>query len=297
MRRDLPSACAILVAHDSQELLPGAVEGLRRHAGEMELKIVVVDCGSADRSVEVARGLGVDEVVEAPNLGYGAGNNLGARTETARGCEWLVFVNPDAHPVAGDLASLLEAARQAGASVAAPRLMLPDGSAVPLVARGEPVMPPRPGEAAVPFESCSGAFFAQVRSEFEALDGFDERFFMCADELDLLRRSHQSGALQIVAPLLEVVHRRGSPGEEERSAEMEAQAITAWLVYSLKWGGRAGLAIARARVLARLTVDRRLRSGRPEVWKSRLKGALRRVPRDPAEQRRLQAQAFGPEAE
>lgn len=312
MRRDPPSACAILVAHDSQELLPGAVEGLRRHAGEMELKIVVVDCGSADRSAEVARGLGVDEVVEAPNLGYGAGNNLGARTETAKGCEWLVFVNPDAHPVAGDLASLLEAARQAGASVAAPAFadpgdgvtrepsLMPAGRgsgrrALRRLARGQREFVPREGWSSVDgprveFECALGAFLAVRRDWFERLGGFDERYFLYFEDLDLQARSRVSGGLHLGSDCMVVVHDR--PAEVNPPA-IQAQLYLARLVWRTEQRGRLALLLARMRLAFSVLLRWRSWPGGREARNACLRICLVRLPSDAAGQRKLQAERLG----
>ena len=55
-----------------------------------------------------------------------------------------------------------------------------------------------------------GAFLVIARSLFEALGGFDERFFMYYDELDLCLRARQRGARAMVASRIRVYHHIGA---------------------------------------------------------------------------------------
>jgi len=55
-----------------------------------------------------------------------------------------------------------------------------------------------------------GAFFVIERSLFEQLGGFDERFFMYFDELDLCLRARQRGARAMVASRIRIHHQSGA---------------------------------------------------------------------------------------
>ncbi len=55
-----------------------------------------------------------------------------------------------------------------------------------------------------------GAFFVIARSLFEELGGFDERFFMYYDELDLCLRARQRGARAMVASRIRIYHHSGA---------------------------------------------------------------------------------------
>jgi N-acetylglucosaminyl-diphospho-decaprenol L-rhamnosyltransferase len=54
-----------------------------------------------------------------------------------------------------------------------------------------------------------GAFLVIARSLFEELGGFDERFFMYYDELDLCLRARRRGARAMVASRIRVHHQIG----------------------------------------------------------------------------------------
>jgi glycosyltransferase involved in cell wall biosynthesis/GT2 family glycosyltransferase len=96
-------------------------------------EILVIDSGSEDRSVQIARGAGVD-LLEIPpqEFGHGRTRNLGA--ELTRG-DLICFLTQDATPLAGWLAAYREAfllAPDVGAAYG-PHIPRPDAS--PMIAR------------------------------------------------------------------------------------------------------------------------------------------------------------------
>ena len=57
--------------------------------------VVVVDDASSDRTVEVARGLGIHTLVHPRNRGYGGNQKTCYREALARGADVVVMVHPD----------------------------------------------------------------------------------------------------------------------------------------------------------------------------------------------------------
>ena len=82
-------------------------------------------------------------------------------------------------------------------------------------------------------------------ADFRAVGGFDERFFMNSEEVDLQRRLRARGLSVVALRSPTVVHAGGgsSPSESRRRWLVEGQ-----LLYADKWGSRralqAGLAAA-----------------------------------------------------
>jgi GT2 family glycosyltransferase len=75
--------------------------------------VVVVDNGSTDDTVALARRVaGVRLVANAENLGYSAGNNVGAHVLAAEGVGFLAFVNPDVEVEPTTLRALRSALRE-----------------------------------------------------------------------------------------------------------------------------------------------------------------------------------------
>lgn len=58
-------------------------------------KVLLVDDGSGDRTVEVARRLGIDHVVHQQNRGYGANQKTCYAMALAEGADIVVMVHPD----------------------------------------------------------------------------------------------------------------------------------------------------------------------------------------------------------
>jgi N-acetylglucosaminyl-diphospho-decaprenol L-rhamnosyltransferase len=163
------------------------------------------------------------------NLGYGAAANLGAAGADA---ELLLIANPDVtfHPGAVD--RLLEAARRWPAAAAfGPAIRTPGGALYPS-ARDFPslrrgvghallgwIWPANPWtrayrhEAGGPREEptgwLSGSCLLVRRSAFEAVGGFDPRYFMYCEDMDLCLRFAERGWPSVYVPAAVVTHTGG----------------------------------------------------------------------------------------
>ncbi|GAA4249212.1 glycosyltransferase [Azospirillum formosense] len=206
---DLLRACAASV--------PSALTG----AFALEA-MVVVDNASADGSADgleadaLVTGGGPLTVLRNPvNRGFAAACNQGAAGSRA---DWLLFLNPDTRlserSLPPALAFLAEPA-QARTGVLGIRLVDEAGRTQRSCARV-----PTPGRILAqavgldrlwpgrfpphfmaewdhldsrPVEQVMGAFLLIRRSLFEELDGFDERFFVYFDDVDLCLRARQAG--------------------------------------------------------------------------------------------------------
>lgn len=181
-----------------------------------EDELIVVDNASRDGTAEAVEAaapaallLRMDE-----NLGFAAGCRAGA--ETAR-APLLLFLNPDATLEPGALAALRHVASDRpdwGAWQAA--VTLPDGTlnsgggvvhflGLAWAGRlGEPcdVIGEEPTEVGF----ASGAAMVVRRSLWEELGGFDEAFFMYAEDVDLSLRIRLAGRGVGVVPRARVVH-------------------------------------------------------------------------------------------
>jgi N-acetylglucosaminyl-diphospho-decaprenol L-rhamnosyltransferase len=91
------------------EALVDCLQSLQAGHCPIRTDIVVVDNASMDCSVDLARQRfpEIPVIVNSYNMGYAAGNNVGARHLIERGCEFLIFINPDVILEPGSHAALI----------------------------------------------------------------------------------------------------------------------------------------------------------------------------------------------
>ncbi|MGA4670208.1 glycosyltransferase family 2 protein [Propionibacteriaceae bacterium Y1923] len=77
-------------------------------------------------------------------------------------------------------------------------------------------------------------------SAFRQVGGFDERFFMNCEEIDLQRRLASAGVHSIYVPGVELRHAGGGSSDPSRKS---GWLVDARFKYHAKWGGAAGLLV------------------------------------------------------
>jgi GT2 family glycosyltransferase len=185
-------------------------------------ELVVVDNAGEPELARLERP-GVHVVAAGGNLGFAGGCNLGARRSAA---PLLLFLNPDAAPVADALDRLVDgfAARPDAAGLV-PRLVGEDGrpqsdwqlrelpSAPALLAHAffwDPARRAARQEGATIGQPAAAAL-ALRRAVFERLGGFDERFAPAwFEDVDLARRLADAGERLLYWPAATFRHRIGS---------------------------------------------------------------------------------------
>lgn len=232
----MPALTSILiVAADSGATLRECV--VRALASTVPVELIVIDNGSKDGVPQaLARAFEGDERVRVlynhANLGFGPAVNVAARV--AHG-DALLVLNPDCLLQADSVAHLLEALHaHPGAGVVGAVVCdaegLPDPASRrrdPLLARslnqmtgrarreaedarfeGVNVSGPIP-DAVIEAESVSGALMLLPRSVFDRLQGFDEKYFLHCEDLDLCRRARDAGYEVLLAGNVRVHHGKG----------------------------------------------------------------------------------------
>lgn len=224
----LPDVSIVIVNFESGDHLRACIASLEQGLGQALAEVVVVDNGSSDDSVAGIEDLDWVEVVRNPgNPGYGAACNLAAKLTKA---DWIWFLNPDTvfHPNSlGDLAKAAESLDQGG--VFGPRILNPDGSLQPscrvvpdwkiAVAHAllgvvypsnrftrQYLMQDLNRDVVQEVDWVSGAAMLVRREAFEQIGGFDERYFMYVEDLDLCDRIRSAGWKIYYHPVSTVVH-------------------------------------------------------------------------------------------
>jgi glycosyltransferase involved in cell wall biosynthesis len=84
--------CVVMPAYNAEQTLRQTVEEIDRSVAD---DVVLVDDASSDRTVEVARELGVHHVVHPRNRGYGGNQKTCYREALSRGADIVVMLHPD----------------------------------------------------------------------------------------------------------------------------------------------------------------------------------------------------------
>jgi hypothetical protein len=248
-----PRLSVVIVNWNGEAYLEACLASVVRRGHE----VIVVDNGSSDASeASVRRFRGVVWLPLGANLGFATAANRGL--ERARG-SLVLFLNPDAR--ASDeaieaAARTLEENPQVGLVSVAVRDAR--GHVTPTVEpffslgallRGrwyDRVSAPS-GPGPVPIDWCHGAFFLARRDELLALRGYDERYFLYSEDMDLCFRMHELGRSVVYLPQVSIVHHGNLAGEaafgERRAAAIFASAM---LFYAKRHGWLAQLALRLA---------------------------------------------------
>lgn len=300
----------VVVAYQSRELLPSCLEAAAAIPGVN--RIVVVDHGD-DGSGDVGRELGAEVLADPSNPGFGAGQNRGVAQGTA---PFVLLLNPDAlvapQAVAEGVRFLGDphvAAVQGEVVGAGGTLERSQGRALgplhligralhlrhllasPLVRRSVARLPivadsaNRSLNEPAMVASLAATAVLVRRSSFEAVGGFDERYFLYGEDLDLCRRLRNAGFCLLGLPGPWARHQNGASSASGWSREVSWWSGT--LTYAAAWWSapsRAAAAIPSLLVWAQL-VGTRPRSWRVAsaaiLWRPWVAG--RRIRRRPAD--------------
>jgi N-acetylglucosaminyl-diphospho-decaprenol L-rhamnosyltransferase len=204
---------AVVVNYNAGAALSECVASLEREGAG---PIVVVDNGSTDDSLErlAASNPGVQVLLTGRNLGFGGGVNYGARRTTG---ELLLVCNPDLVLRRGALGAMVaRLAQDPSLGLVGPALVTPagelqpSGRAFPTLRRSTiqavlgALFPDnaysrryrdenrsRAGTGIVDW--VTGACLLVRRQAFDTVGGFDDRYFMYVEEVDLCWRLARAG--------------------------------------------------------------------------------------------------------
>ena len=207
----------VIVTYHSVDVLDKCLRGIGPALREA---VLVVDNGSADATVSIAQSHGVRVVELGHNTGFAAAANAGAAQATG---QVLCFLNPDTEPAPSLFAAGVEALRDRPTDCAVPRRVgmgetIAEGRqpgytrrrllADILKANYGIGASPSPGTRGMgdpgwcwPLGTC--LFIRTAR--FHELGGFDTRYFMYMEDVDLGWRLHRAGG-QVIAIDTTLVH-------------------------------------------------------------------------------------------
>ena len=220
---------AVVVNYNAGPALSECVASLQREGIE---EFVVVDNGSTDNSLHglAAENPGVTVLHTGRNLGFGGGVNYGAQRVVG---ELLLVCNPDLVLQPGALDAMVgRLAQDSSLGLVGPALvdptgdLQPSGRAFPTIRRSSVqavlgALFPKSGYSRSYREAnrarartgvvdwVTGACFLVRRGAFDAVGGFDGRYFMYVEEVDLCWRLAKAGWRTGYEASAHVVHLAG----------------------------------------------------------------------------------------
>ena len=267
----------VIVTYSPGETLDRCLDTLAK-ATSRPVRVILADNGSTDGAPEraAAERENVTLLRTGGNLGYGTAATRGiASLDPSYG--WIVVANPDLEWGDGCLDTLLEAASRwpRGGSFG-PLIKEPSGAVYPSarlvpslgrgighavvgrVWRGNPWTRAyrQDSDASVTERTAgwlSGSCLLMRRTAFDSVDGFDPRYFMYFEDVDLGDRLGRAGWQNVYVPSAEVVHIQGHSTARSSSAMLAAHHESAyrfiadrhrgWAWAPVRWAIRAGLAL------------------------------------------------------
>lgn len=277
-----------IVSYNTREMLRECLRSLELWREELELQIIVADNASGDGSLAMAQREfpQVEAFGTGGNLGFGRAHNLAFERATA---PFFLILNSDAILGGADLVILRDFLRDhPGAGAVTPQLFYPDGSRQishgddPVlsnvfwqqsfldVVRGRlSTLRPSPdaalianaaqnaaqedaeaGADAIEVEQVPGACVLLRSEAFRAVGGFDARFWMYVEDVDLNLRLRRAGWKIHLLPCARAGHHLGgSSGNWRSRARMVAAFNRSQMIF---FGTHRGARAARAVKIATL---------------------------------------------
>ncbi len=199
------------------------------------------------------------------NLGFGEGNNLGAKHATG---EYLFFLNPDTKIQEGSIYQLLKTFSKQSTGIVAPLLVNMKG--LPYEKQGTRKLTLVNAIFSLSFvykffpnniiaknfwlsswdkkdryevDVVPGTAFIIKRNLFESIHGFDKNFFLFFEENDLCNRVRSKGFRVFMDPSLVVMHEWGKSTEQRKDTQKIFE--TSRRYYFKKYYGVIGLLVER----------------------------------------------------
>ncbi|SFW42837.1 glycosyltransferase family 2 protein [Amycolatopsis australiensis] len=240
----------VTVTYFSGDTLERFLDTLEKATGR-DVKVVVADTVSTDGAPEkAAQRANVHLLKIGENVGYGTGCNRGV-AELDDSFGWIVIANPDLEWEPGSLDTLLEAAQRWPRGGAFGPLIheldgtvYPSARLLPSFGRGighavfGKVWPGNPWtrqyrqETGTPVERAaewlSGSCLLLRREAFESVGGFDSRYFMYFEDVDLGDRLGKAGWLNVYVPSAGVMHLGGHSTSQASEKMLKAHHDSAY---------------------------------------------------------------------
>jgi len=212
-----------------------------------------VDNASTDNTVDLLQRYAreIKLITNEKNAGFARANNQAIKLSKGK---YIYFLNPDAEVHAGAFEKIFRFMQDhPGVGIAGTRIVNPDGSPQSSVEEKYPgqrhateELQNLKGEIAWVL----GASMVARQNTIQALNGFDERFFLYAEDIDLCLRTRKQGWIIGYIPDAVITHWGGQSEQEKPPSEVWGKKLAAELAFFQKHYTQSTLrSVARSNIL------------------------------------------------
>lgn len=259
-----PEVAVVVVTYNSSDVVGGLLDSLAEGLRGVSARLVLVDNGSSDGTVDLVRSAAPSAVVldTGRNAGYAAGLNRGVAECSATRA--VLLLNPDVRLAPGCVADLLTAMDRTGAGIVVPRLDDAHGRLIasqrrePTLLRaladlvlgaeragrigrlGEVVTAPAAYRREQATDWAEGSVQLVSAPCWAEVGPWDESFFLYSEETEFALRARDAGWECRFVPSAHAVHLEG--GSAHTPALWRLLVVNRWRLYARRHGLVAGAA-------------------------------------------------------
>ena len=217
---------AAIVTYNDIDKVRDAVLSIKEHTKRYPLKLYLIDNGSTDNTVDFFKDFDVTVIENGKNMGFGAAHNKALSVPLGK---YHFIINPDIvikSDVLSDMADFMNENDDIALSM--PNILNEDGTIqylpkeIPTAKylflgrlakfggkfkeiRDRYIWADRELKVPTKIDFCSGCFMCIKTEVFKKLGGFDERYFMYLEDVDLTLRAKTFGKA-VINPNICVTH-------------------------------------------------------------------------------------------
>jgi hypothetical protein len=244
---DRPDISLSVVSHSQIILVAELLTDLQKHCGDLRFEIILTL--NLDESLPFALedfSYPIRLVRNTRPLGFGANHNQAFSSASGR---YFCIINPDIRLSSNPFSALLACLEDSGAGVAAPIVLGENGELEdnarrfpsPLTLIGKLTGKRQPPDYAIGNEPIfpdwvAGMFMLFRRAVFEELGGFDERYFLYYEDVNICARLRLRGHEAVLCPQASVVHHAQRHSHRNiRYMRWHLQSMARYLLSSAYW--------------------------------------------------------------
>lgn len=221
----------IIVTYNCEEFIRKCINSTKKYLPK-DSEIIVIDNSSTDKTGEILEEFkdSIKLISSESNLGFGKACNKAAKEALG---EYLFLLNPDTEiirPIFEELIEFYKSKTDLG--ILAPKLIMPNGNIQPSVMNLPTVtkafkefilnqknsyLPFYPKEENPTKVECAfGAAWLISRKLYENLGGFDERYFLYYEDIDMCRKMNENKKTIYYYPKASILHLVGGVKSDQK---------------------------------------------------------------------------------